>query len=140
MWIFFFYFTIQILEYRKVAPDPTTTVLLYDKEKRSSFYLTDKPARTLQNKAPIIKKILAKNKELLPVIIMHLVKSQGADFGIEMLKEDNSEIEEDNGEIIELGDILWFNNVQMKNDDEGISTPTFIEYSGEMKSLGSVAE
>lgn len=94
----------------------------------------------LQNKAPIVKKILAKNKELLPVIIMHLVKSQGADFGIEMLNEDNSEIEEENGEIVELGGILWFNNVQMKNDDEGISTPTFIEYSGEMKNLGSVAE
>lgn len=40
MWILFFYFTLQILEYEKDAPDPTNSILLYDKEKLSSFYVS----------------------------------------------------------------------------------------------------
>lgn len=81
---------------------------------------------------------------------MHLVKSQGADFGIDLLEGDsntidllegdNNEIEENNGENMEFGDILWFNNVQMKNDDEAMTAPTIVEHSEELKNLGSTSE
>lgn len=71
---------------------------------------------------------------------MHLVISQGADFGLEMFKEQYSDIGEEDEEIYEQGDILWFNNVQMRGDEEGINAPTFLEYSKEVKSLSSIEE
>lgn len=71
---------------------------------------------------------------------MHLVKSQGADFGIDMLDKECGGIEEENGEIIESDDILWFNNVQMMGKEEEISSPTVIEYPKQLKSLDSTAE
>lgn len=91
-------------------------------------------------KAPVIKKMLARQKEILPLIIMHLVKSQGADFGIDLLDEEFTEVEEWNEEIIETDEILWFNNVQMKKHDEGVSATTIIEHFEEVKSLKSIAQ
>lgn len=91
-------------------------------------------------KAPVIKKTLARDKELLPLIIMHLVQSQGSYFGIDMLDEESTEVEGENEENFEIGDILWFNNVQMKKYGEGISAPTIIEHFEEVKSLESIAE
>lgn len=71
---------------------------------------------------------------------MHLVKSQGADFGIDLLEGDSNEIEENNEENMEFGDILWFNNVQMKNDDDEMTAPTIVEHSEELKNLDSTSE
>lgn len=71
---------------------------------------------------------------------MNLVKSQGADFGIDMLTEECSEIGEESGEIMESGDIMWFNNIQMQGDDDGVNTPTVMAYTNEVKSRNSIAE
>lgn len=79
-------------------------------------------------------------KEAWTVAIVNLIKSQGEYLGMELPEDDDEKDINSNGAIMEAGNILWFNNVQLMEEGDQIIAPTFLRHSAEMALFNIPAE